>query len=52
MVYADNNSENVEMEFKIKELKSKGFKDKEISVIIATLFGYSKNDVYKTSLNM
>ena len=36
----------------IKDLKSKGFKDKEISVILASLFGYSKNDIYKKSLEL
>ena len=35
------------MDFKIKELKSKGFKDKEVSVILSSLFGYNKNEVYK-----
>ena len=52
MVYANENSEDSDLEFKIKELKSKGFKDKEISVILSSLFGYSKNDVYKKSLSL
>ena len=52
MVYAEEETENFDMEFKIRELKSKGFKDKEISVILASLFGYSKNEVYKKSLEM
>ena len=51
MIYAEESSEDSEIEFKIKELKTKGFKDKEISVILSTLFGYSKNDVYKKSLD-
>ena len=52
MVYAEEDSENSDVEFKIKDLKSKGFKDKEISVILSSLFGYSKNDVYKKSLEL
>ena len=50
MIYADKNSEDKELEFKIKELKSKGFRDKEVSVILSTLFNLNKNDVYKKSL--
>lgn len=50
IVYAEPNLEDKDMDFQIKELKSKGFKDKEISVILSSLFGYSKNDVYKKSL--
>ena len=50
IVYAEQNLEDKDMDFQIKELKSKGFKDKEISVILSSLFGYSKNDVYKKSL--
>ena len=38
MIYADIESDNSQMEFQIKELKSKGFKDKEISVILSTLW--------------
>lgn len=52
MIYADDDVQTSEMEFKIKELKSKGFKDKEISVILSSLFGFSKNEVYKKSLTM
>lgn len=50
MIYADKNSKDKELEFKIKELKSKGFRDKEISVILSTLFKLNKNEVYKKSL--
>ena len=50
-VYAEEKKEDLDVEIKIKDLKSKGFKDKEISVILSTLFGLSKNDVYKKSLN-
>lgn len=52
MVYAESDSDNIDMEFKIKELKDKGFKDKEISVILSTLFEFNKNEVYKKSLTM
>lgn len=50
MVYADNNPELADIESKIRELKTKGFKDKEISVILSSLFGLNKNDVYRTAL--
>ena len=52
MVYADSEKDKSEMDFHIKELKSKGFKDKEISVILSTLCGFNKNEVYKKSLEM
>ena len=48
--FADQN--DFENYFRIKELKSKGFKDKEISVILSSLFGFNKNEVYKKSLSM
>lgn len=52
MVYADAESENLDLDFRIRELKTKGFKDKEISIILSTLFGYNKNEVYKKSLEL
>ena len=52
MIYASDDSDTSEMVFQIKELKSKGFKDKEISVILATLCGLNKNEVYKKSLEL
>ena len=52
MVYAEDNQEACDVDYKIKELKTKGFKDKEISIILSTLYGYSKNDVYKKSLEL
>ena len=52
MIYAEENTSDSEMDFRIKELKTKGFKDKEISVILSTLFSYSKNEVYKRSLEL
>lgn len=50
MVYAEESSDNSEMDYKIKELKAKGFKDKDISIILSTLYGFNKNEVYKRSL--
>lgn len=50
LIYANENSDAVEIESKIRELKSKGFKDKDISVILSTLFDVNKNEVYKKSL--
>ena len=52
MVYADKNSELVDIDNKILNLKQKGFKDKEISVILSELFNLNKNDVYKRVLEM
>ena len=52
MIYADENAEDKELDYKIKELKTKGFRDKEISVILSTLFRFNKNDVYKRSLEL
>ena len=52
MVYASENSEELKVEQKIKELKTKGFKDKEISIILSTVLGLSKNEVYKKSLDL
>lgn len=52
MVYAEENTEDSTMVYKITELKAKGFKDKEISIVLSTLFGLNKNDVYKKSLEL
>ena len=52
MVYADKNAQDKELDFKIKELKTKGFRDKEIAVILSTLFTLNKNEVYKRSLEL
>ena len=52
MIYADENAQDSELDYKIKELKSKGFRDKEISVILSTLFNLNKNEVYKRSLEL
>ena len=52
MIYAEKDSDSAGMEIKIKELKAKGFKDKEISVILSTLYNVNKNDIYKLSLTL
>ena len=52
MIYPDENSEDKELDYKIKELKNKGFKDKAISVILSTLFNLNKNEIYKRSLSL
>ena len=52
MVYADKNAQDRELDYKIKELKNKGFKDKAISVILSTLFNLNKNEIYKRSLSL
>ena len=52
MIYADENSQDKELDYKIKELKTKGFRDKEVSVILSTLFNLNKNEVYKRSLEL
>lgn len=52
MIYADENPENADLEHKIKTLKAKGFKDKEVAIILSALFGLNKNEIYKKSLDM
>jgi 16S rRNA (cytidine1402-2'-O)-methyltransferase len=52
MLYADKNADTQNIEYKITELKSKGFKDKEISIILSTLFDYNKNEIYKKCLKL
>lgn len=52
MVYADENAAVTDVEFKIRELLSKGFKAKEIAVILAVLYNLNKNDIYKKVLEM
>ena len=46
-----NNSDDIDINEKIEILKSKGFKAKEISVILSELYKINKNDVYKRCLN-
>ena len=52
MVYAEENSADFDIDCKISDLKKKGFKDKEISVILSTLYDVNKNDVYKKIISM
>ena len=52
MIYSDENVNDIDIDQKIKELKLKDFKDKEISIILSTLYGYNKNQVYKKSLSV
>ena len=52
MIHGCQNSFDIQVENKIKDLKSKGFKDKEVSVILSTLYGLNKNEIYKKSLDM
>ena len=52
MIYADENAQDKQLDYKIKELKQKGYKDKDISVILSTLFDLNKNEVYKRSLDL
>lgn len=47
----DNNSGNKDIYDKINILKSKGFTDKDISVILSELYNINKNQVYKICIN-
>ena len=51
MIYAEENSEQVELNIKIKELMDKDFKAKEIATILSTLYKLNKNDVYKAVIS-
>ena len=52
LVFREKNSiEDININEKIEILKSKGFKAKEISVILSELYNINKNDVYKRCLN-
>lgn len=51
LIFRDKNiSENIDINEKILVLKTKGFKAKEISVILSELYGLNKNDIYKLCL--
>lgn len=43
-------NEDIEIEDKIKKLKDKSFKAKEISIILSELYNLNKNDIYKKCL--
>lgn len=48
LVFRQSSSKSdIDIEGKIEVLKSKGFKAKEISVILSELYGLNKNEVYK-----
>ena len=49
MVYASDDT-NIDTKTKIKQLKDKGFKSKEIATILSTLYNLNKNDVYKLTM--
>ncbi len=51
LVFRDENSaDDIDLDEKISVLKSKNFKDKEISIILSELYGLNKNEVYKKCL--
>ena len=52
MVYADKNPAEMELDNKIKLLNKKGFRNKEIAVILSELFKLNKNDVYARTLEI
>ena len=52
MIYANEDSQDSDVEFKIQALKNKGFKDKEISIILSTLYNFNKNEIYQKSLKL
>jgi 16S rRNA (cytidine1402-2'-O)-methyltransferase len=52
MIYANTENDTEEISLRIKSLKNKGYKDKDVSIILSTLFDYNKNEVYKKSLAM
>ena len=52
LIYAEKNAKDKELDYKISELKSKGFRDKEVSIILSTLFDFNKNEVYKRCMEV
>lgn len=50
MIYAEPSSDTSEISDKINVLKAKGFKNKDISVILSSLYDYNKNEVYKLTV--
>lgn len=49
MIYGSNDK-NVDVSVQIQKLKQKGFKSKEISTILSTLYDLNKNDIYKLTM--
>ena len=52
MIHANENENDLNLEYKINDLMTKGFKDKEISVILSTLYNSNKNEVYQKILQI
>lgn len=52
MVYGEEDSKVADLDYKISLLKAKGFKDKEVSVILSTLYRLNKNELYKHIIDM
>ena len=52
MVYACSSCDELDVDIKIQKLLDKGFKAKEISIILSSLFDLNKNDIYKKILNL
>lgn len=50
MIYAEKTDNDIELMYKAEQLKSKGFKDKDISVILSILYKKNKNEIYKKLL--
>lgn len=51
MVYAQENLQESEIRAKINLLKTKGYSNKDISVILSSLFDYGKNDIYNLCID-
>ena len=47
LVFREKKSADIDLDDKISALQNKGFKAKEISVILSELYGVNKNEVYK-----
>ena len=52
MIYAENSESDFDLKTHIIDLKKKGFTDKDISIILSTIFNINKNDVYKQALEL
>ena len=53
MVYRDNyDNSDLDLDEKIKILKTQNFKSKEIATILSALYKINKNDVYKRVLEV
>ena len=52
MIYANEDKFGAEIDSKIRILKEKGFKDKDISTILSSLYDFNKNEIYKKALTL